>query len=130
VTTGVRNHKQERKREGLIIDTPDLYSAFERRAMCGLGILIDSDVCDKDGVEICRPAESGIRPMAKAARPGNGVVCLALDAQRSGLARLMTPLAVDLTARPRAATLPIEPTEPPLIARIIERFGDSAAAPL
>jgi hypothetical protein len=50
---------------------------------------------DKDGVETCSPAESATRPMAKAARPGNGAVCLALDAQRSGLARLVTPVAVN-----------------------------------
>jgi hypothetical protein len=34
------------------------------------------------------------RPMAKAARPDNGAVCLALDAQRSGLARLVTPPSI------------------------------------
>ena len=79
--------------------------------MCGSRIPIGCDACDKDGVETCRPAESATRRMAKAARPGNGAVCLALDAQRSGLARLVT-------------------TEPPLMARAIERFGDSAAAPL
>jgi hypothetical protein len=50
---------------------------------------------DKDGVETCSPADSATRPMAKAARPGNGAVCLALDAQRSGLARLVTPVAVN-----------------------------------
>jgi hypothetical protein len=42
----------------------------------------------------CRPAESATRPMAKAARPGNGAVCLALDAQRSVLARLVTPPSI------------------------------------
>jgi hypothetical protein len=94
VTTGVRSHKQERKRGGPIADAPDLYGAFERRVMCGLEIPTGSDACDKDGVETCRPAESATRRMAKAARPGNGAVCLALDAQRSGLARLVTPPSI------------------------------------
>ena len=58
--------------------------------MCGLGIPTGCDACDKDGVETYRPAESAIRPIAKAARLGNGVVCLTLDAQRSGLTRLIT----------------------------------------
>jgi hypothetical protein len=61
VTTEVRSHKQERKREGLIAGTPDLCGAFERRAMCGLGIPTGSDACDKDGVETCRPAESATK---------------------------------------------------------------------
>jgi hypothetical protein len=88
----VRSHKQERKSGGPIAGAPDLCGAFERRAMCG--IPTDSDACDKDGVETCRPAESATSPMAKAARPGNGAVCLALDAQRSGLARLVTPPSI------------------------------------
>jgi hypothetical protein len=49
VTTGVRSHKQERKRGGPIAGAPDLCGAFERRAMCG--IPTGSDACDKDGVE-------------------------------------------------------------------------------
>jgi hypothetical protein len=62
--------------------------------MCGLRILTGSGACDKDGVKTYRPAESAIRLMAKAARPGNGAVCLALDAQRSGLARLVIPPSI------------------------------------
>jgi hypothetical protein len=62
--------------------------------MCGLGIPTGSDACDKDGVETCRPAESATRRMAKVTRPDNGAVCLALDAQRSGLARLVTPPSI------------------------------------
>jgi hypothetical protein len=59
--------------------------------MCGLEIPTGSDACDKDGVETYRPAESAISLIAKAARSGNGAVCLTLDAQRSGLARLVIP---------------------------------------
>jgi len=54
VTTGMRSHKQERKRGGLIAGAPDLCGVFERRAMCGLGIPTGSDACNKDGVETCR----------------------------------------------------------------------------
>jgi uncharacterized protein YqkB len=62
--------------------------------MCGLEIPTGSDACDKDGVKTYRLAESATRSMAKAARPGNGAVCLALDAQRSVLARLVTPPSI------------------------------------
>jgi hypothetical protein len=62
--------------------------------MCGLEIPIGSDACDKDGVEAYRPAESVTSLMTKAARLGNGAVCLTLDAQRSGLACLVTPLSI------------------------------------
>jgi hypothetical protein len=94
VTTGVRSHKQERKRGGPIADAPDLCGAFERRVIYGLEIPTGNDACDKDGVKTYRPAESATRLMAKAARPGNDAVCLALDAQRSGLARLVTPPSI------------------------------------
>jgi len=36
---------QERKRGGPIAGAPDLCCAFERRAMCGLGVLTGSDIC-------------------------------------------------------------------------------------
>jgi hypothetical protein len=80
----------QREKGGLITGAPDLCGAFERRAICELEIPTGSDACDKDGVKTCKLAESATRRMAKAARPGNGAVCL----QRSGLARLMTPPSI------------------------------------
>jgi hypothetical protein len=52
VTTGVRSHKQERKRGGPIADAPDLCGAFERRAMCGLGIPTGGCIEDREVGEV------------------------------------------------------------------------------
>src|SRR5277367_4271212 len=57
---------------------------------------MESHVRDPGQAAPCRPAETATRPMARAARSGNGEsrsfrqrrVCLALIARRSGLARL------------------------------------------
>jgi hypothetical protein len=129
VTTGVRSHKQERKRGGLIIGAPDLCGAFERRAICGLEIPTGSGACDKDSVETYRSAEKCDKTNGESgsSRQRRGL----LSSGRAALG--ISPscnTAVDLTLPPRATTLLTEPTEPPLMARAIKRFGDSAVGPL
>jgi hypothetical protein len=94
IITGVRNHKQKKKRGGLITGIPDLCGAFVRRAIYGLRILTDNNTYDKDGVKTYKSVESAIRSIAKTARLDNGAIYLALDAQRSGLTRLITPLSI------------------------------------